>query len=45
MGDELAITAYGTPLAMVTSFKYLVRVLLAADVDWPEVVSNLWISQ
>ena len=34
-GAETEITAYRTPLAPVTSFKYLGRVLLAADNDWP----------
>ena len=33
--------AYGRPLVTVTSFKYLGRVLAAADDDWPEVVGNL----
>ena len=38
---ELAITAYGIPLAPVTSFKYLGRVFLAFDDDWTSVVNNL----
>ena len=43
MGAEAAITAYGIPLALITSFKYLGRILLvAADEDWPEVFKNLW---
>ena len=37
----MVITAYGIPLALVTSSKYLGRVLLVADNDWPEVVRNL----
>ena len=41
-GTELAITAYGIPLAPVTPFKYLGRVLSAADDGWPEVVNKLW---
>ena len=40
-GFEEAITAYGTPIAPVTSLKYIGRVLLAADNDWPVVVRNL----
>ena len=30
-GTERALTAYGVPLAQVTSFKYLGRVLLVED--------------
>ena len=33
--------AYGTPLAMFTAFKYLGRVLTAADGEFPVVVGNL----
>ena len=40
-GAEAAITAYGIPLAPVTSFKYIVRILSAADDEWPVVVGNL----
>ena len=36
-----AFITYGRPLKMVTSFKYLGRVISAADDDWPEVVQNL----
>ena len=36
-----AFSAYGPPLEMVTSFKYLGWVILATDNDWPEVVRNL----
>ena len=32
---------YGRPLEMVTSFRYLGRVILAADNDWPAVVRDL----
>ena len=39
-GAEAAITAYRTPFAPVTPFKYIRRVLLAEDDDWPAVVSN-----
>ena len=43
--EETAITsrafsAYGIPLGMVTSFRYLERVILATDDDWPTVVRN-----
>ena len=41
-GAERAITAYGSPLSQITSFKYLGRVLVAEDNDWPSVVHNLW---
>ena len=40
-GIERAITSYGSPLAQVTSFKYLGRVLAAEDNDWPAMVHNL----
>ena len=33
-----SFSAYGPTLKMVTSFKYLGRVLLASDDDWPAVV-------
>ena len=41
-GSEMAITAYGTPLAPVTSFNYLGQIKTAVDNNWPTVVSNLW---
>ena len=41
VGKELAITASGIYLAPVTYFKYLGRILPAADDNWPEVVNNL----
>ena len=41
-GTELAITVYEILLALATFFKYLQRVLLAADVNWPLVVINIW---
>ena len=46
MEEEREVTArdfsaYGIPLEMVTSFKYLGRVISAADGDWPAVVKNL----
>ena len=37
----MVFTEDRTPLDHVTSFKYLRRILTAADGDWPEVVSNL----
>ena len=37
----MAFSAYGRPLDMVTSFRYLGRVILAADNDWTSVVRNL----
>ena len=36
-----AFSAYGRPLEMVTSFRYLGWVISAADDDWPAVVRNL----
>ena len=33
--------AYGRPLDTVTSFRYLVRVISAADENWPAVIENL----
>ena len=39
---ERSFQAYSRPLATVTLFKYLGRVLTAADDDWPVVVGNLW---
>ena len=39
-GTELAIKDYGIPLVPVTSYKYLGRVLLAVDDNWPAVVNN-----
>ena len=40
-GTEMAITSYRIPLAPVTSFKYLDRILSVPDGDWIEVVHNL----
>ena len=40
--SETAFTEYGIPLAHVTSFKYLRRILTAEDDDWPEMVKNRW---
>ena len=36
-----AFSAYGRPIQMVTSFRYLGRVISAADDNWPAVVWNL----
>ena len=36
-----AFSAYGRPLEMVTSFRYLRRVISAADDEWPKVIYNL----
>ena len=36
-----AFQAYGRPIEMVTSFKYLGWVLMSLDDDWLEVVGNL----
>ena len=41
-GAEAEVTANDIPLYPVTSFRYLGRVLLAANDNWPLVVSNLW---
>ena len=32
--------AYGRPLAIVTSFQYLGRVISESDYDWPLVLNN-----
>ena len=37
---ERAFQAYNIPLEKVTSIKYLMRVLTAADDDWPAVVGK-----
>ena len=42
MGTEAAITAYGIPLAPLTSFKCLGIVLLALDDDCSELVHKIW---
>ena len=38
---ERIFEAYGTPLENVTAFRYLGRVMMAGDNDWPVVVGNL----
>ena len=40
-GAANAISAYGITLAQVSSFKYLGRVMLELDDNWPAVVHNL----
>ena len=35
-----AFSAYGRPLEMATSFKYLGRLISTKDNNWPEVVKN-----
>ena len=37
----MPFSSYGIPLEIVTSFRYLGRVILEADDDWPAVVRNL----
>ena len=39
--SEQALKAYGEPIKSVSEFKYLARILLATDDDWPSVVGNL----
>ena len=34
-------SAYGTPLAAVSSFRYLRRTLSSTDRDWPAVEQNI----
>ena len=43
--EEATVTAYRIPLAPVTSFKYLGRVISEEDDNWPAVVHNLWRAQ
>ena len=38
---ERAFESYGKALEMVSSFKYLGRVMTAGDNNWPAVVGNL----
>ena len=40
-GEETVLTAYGIPLATVTSFKYLERILSESNYDWTAAVRNL----
>ena len=41
MATSRVFSAYGCTLEMVPYFKYLGRVLLAADYYWPAVIRNL----
>ena len=41
VGADMAFKAYGHPLKMVSSLKYLERMLSALDKNWPEWVANL----
>ena len=45
MGVVTALQAYGHPPTLVSSFKFLVRVLTALDDDWLAVVTNLMKAQ
>ena len=36
------LSAYGTPLIVLPSFKYVGRILSSSDKYWPEVEHNLW---
>ena len=38
----MVVTAYRIPLGLVTSFRYLGRVLLVADDNCPGVIHKLW---
>ena len=38
---EVAFEAYGGPLETVAALKYLGRILMASDEDWPAVVTKL----
>ena len=38
---DMEFNDYRHPLKMVSSFKYLGRVLSASDNDWPTVVANI----
>ena len=40
-GAVVALTAYVRPLTVVSSFKYLGRVLVASDNDYPTVIRKL----
>ena len=37
---EVAFEAYGGPLETVAALKYLGRILMASDEDWPAVVTK-----
>ena len=40
-GDNTEFTADATPLPQVTSFKYIGRIIMVTDNDWPTAVGNL----
>ena len=40
-GTKMSPPTYGKPLMEVPPFKYLGRVIIESDNDWPEVVANL----
>ena len=40
-GKERALDAYGVPLSQIASFRYLGRVFVVEDNDWPAVVCNI----
>ena len=40
--SERAFQAYGEPLDIVASFRYLGSLLTAGDDELPEVIGNLW---
>ena len=44
-GYDIAFCSYGRPLANVTEFNYLRRILTDIEDDWLEVVDNLNIIQ
>ena len=44
-GTEMAITAYGISLSLVTYFKYLGIVISAEDDNWTAVFNNLWVAR
>ena len=41
MSTAVDFEAYGRPLDTVTKFKYLVRIIMELDDDWPAFVANL----
>ena len=43
--NEWCFQAYGRPLTLVTSCKFLVWILVVLDDEWPVVVVNFWKAQ
>ena len=39
--SEQAFEAYGAPIKSIPEFKYLGRILMATNDDWPEMVGNI----